>query len=127
MSCTQPTVNLLIQAFTYYFRTSTMLPSTRIRNKSCENDAKLMESLEDCVTKRWSRDDIVSVMKRTYPQYAWSISTLKRRLKHFGVQYIDKSVTDAQVGEAVAMEVINAGADLGFRAMTAKLREKHKL
>ena len=103
-----------------------MLP-TRIRDSSWENDANLMESLEDCVAKRWSRDDIVSVMKSTYPQYAWSFSTLKRRLKVFGIQYIDKSVTDAQVGEAVAMEVINAGGDLGFRAMTAKLREKHKL
>ena len=100
-----------------------MLP-TRIRNDGWRDDENLQSTLTDYVNKRWSQKDIVLIMQRDFPQYAWSVTTLKRRLAHFEIKYIDATVTDEQLGEAVANELLNVGGDLGFRAMTCKIREK---
>ena len=55
------------------------------------------------------------------------MGTLKRRLKHFELRMIDRCITTGQIANAISEELVNSGEDLGFRAMTKKLREKHKL
>ena len=99
----------------------------RIRNDQWKNDTKLEKELRDHVMKRWSVADVLNIVKRDYPQYAWSKPTLKRRLGFFSIRYIDTSVRPEELGEAVATELVNVGGDLGFRAMTAKVREKYRL
>ena len=106
-----------------------MLPSKqpRIRNGKWKDDELLRTELEEYVKKRWSIRDILTVVLRKFPQYAWTVPTLKRRLGFFDIRYIDSNVTSEQLAQAVASELLNVGGDLGFRAMTAKVREKHDL
>ena len=66
-------------------------------------------------------------LKRDYPQYAWSLSSLDRRMRYFDISYTDKNVTVEQVEEAVAKESDGPGKLLGYRAMQKKLRQEHEL
>ena len=99
----------------------------RIRNDSWKEDAALITTLKQYVKNRWDLSTILSYMCRDFDEYAWSLRTLKRRLKHFSIRYIDDTVTDVQVAGAVVNELREVGKDLGFRAMTQKLRVKHNL
>jgi len=73
------------------------------------------------------RIEIVDYMKRDFPQYTWSVPTLARRLKHFGISYIDKEVDLQQVISAVQKELEGPGKNLGYRAMHLKLRTEYHI
>ena len=79
------------------------------------------------VKNRWSLATVLKYMERDFNEYAWSPTTLKRRLSHFSISYIDKAVTDLQVAAAVVVEIRGAGADLRYRNMTQKICVKHGL
>ena len=64
-------------------------------------------------------------MKRDYPMYAWSMSTLARRLKYVHIHYIDSNVGLSAVTNAVKKELEGPGKLLGYRSMNQKLRTEH--
>ena len=66
-------------------------------------------------------------MKRDYPQYAWSLGTLSRRLKHFDVSYTNYNVTVGEVEEVVREEQNGPGHLLGYRLLHKKIRDQHQL
>jgi hypothetical protein len=66
-------------------------------------------------------------VKRDYPNYAWSLGTLSRRLKHFGIQYVNHTTTVEDVETAVREELDGPGQLLGYRALHKVIREKHEL
>lgn len=66
-------------------------------------------------------------LQRDFPQYAWSLPTLSRRLAHFNIKYIDYGVDIEEVKAAVGLEIDGPGRLLGYRGMQRKIREHHEL
>ena len=91
-----------------------------------ENES-LIDSLKRYVKQNLKRIEIIDYMKRDFPKYPWSLSTLARRLKHFGISYIDKEVDLQQVISAVQKELEGPGKNLGYRAMHLKLRTEYHI
>ena len=94
----------------------------RIRNSEWKNDDILKSSLEKHVADNLYRKEILDFVKRDFPQYAWGLSSLDIRLRHFNIYYVDKNVTIEEVRAAVKMEIDGPGRLLGYRAMHHKLR-----
>ena len=99
----------------------------RIRNPMWKEDIELRGRLEELVRRRYSRSEILTIVKKQYPQYAWSIGTLAIRLDHFSIKYINYDISINEVRDAVSNELDGPGCKLGYRAMTQKIREIHKL
>ena len=57
----------------------------------------------------------------------WSLRTLDRRLRHFGIRYTNTDVTVAEVKSAVRKELGGPGKRLGYRAMHNKIRKEYLL
>jgi len=60
----------------------------RVRNPEWEDDETLKADLAKYVMQNLSRREIVDFLKRDFPQYAWSLGTLSRRLAHFDIKYV---------------------------------------
>ena len=99
----------------------------RKRNDAWKEDEDLKEMLVDLVGKGWKQEVVLDFVSRDFEEYAWSLITLKRRLKHFGIEYYNKEIEPLEIAAAVSEEIGGAGRDLGYRTMTKKLCEKHKL
>lgn len=65
----------------------------RIRNGEWEDDEDLAFDLKKYVIYNFSRREVLDFVQRDYPQYAWSLGTLSRRLNHFRIKYVDHNVT----------------------------------
>lgn len=100
---------------------------SRIRNADWEDDESLAEDLKKYVLANLRRSEVLDFVERDYPQYAWSLGTLSRRMNHFGIKYVDYSLTVAEVEEAVCEENDGPGQLLGYRALQKKIREQHQL
>ena len=98
-----------------------------MRNASWIEDEALKDDLEKYVKQDLRRNEILDFVRRDYSQYAWSLSSLDRRMRQFDVYYTDKCVTVEEVREAVVKEVDGPGKLLGYRAMQKKLRQEHNL
>ena len=70
---------------------------------------------------------MLDFVSRDYPQYAWSLSSLKRRLAFFGISYVRYDIEIEDVENAVREEIEGPGQLLGYRAMQRKVREQHQL
>ena len=66
-------------------------------------------------------------MERDFGDYAWSLRTLDRRLRHFDIRYTNTDVTVAVVKSAVRKELDGPGRLLGYRAMHNKIRQEYQL
>ena len=100
----------------------------RIRNDAWKDDVSLQEDLEKYVKRNYNREkEILPLMKKNYSQYAWSLCTLAKRLKHFGIKYIDYGITMDRVYNSVSEELDGPGGNLGYRSMTQKIRDAHNL
>ena len=79
------------------------------------------------VARNLRRAEILDFLQRDFPQYAWSLGTLSRRMKHFGIKFIDYDRTVDEVREAFQAEKKGPGQLLGYRAMHKRIREQHGL
>ena len=99
-----------------------------LRNVDWKEDDDLKNDLKKYYVKEdLKRNKILDFLKRDYSQYAWSLSSLDRRMRYFDVHYTDRNVTVEQVREALTKEVGGPGKLLGYRAMQKKLRQEHEL
>ena len=96
-------------------------------NDAWQSDCRLEEETKKFVKQGIKRKEILDFLRRDFPQYAWSIPTLDRRLGHFNINYIDENVSVDQVRDAVARELRGPGKLLGYRAMHRKVRQEHGL
>lgn len=103
-------------AVAYHFRTNTW-----------KEDASLKDEMRKFVKQGLQREEMLSFLRRDFDQYAWSIRTLDRRLRHFDIFYSDTTVSVEEVKDAVAKELDGPGKLLGYRAMQKKVRQKHDL
>ena len=97
------------------------------RNDAWKEDLQLKEDLQKYVDQLFKREEILSFVIRDYSCYTWSVRSLDRRLRHFGIFYSDKDVTVNDVRQAVAEEMDGPGKPLGYQAMQKKIRQEHEL
>ena len=71
------------------------------KNSAWTEDESLKCDLEKYSCQGLQRSEILSFMKRDYGMYAWSIQTLYRRMRHFGIYRTDRNVTVDDVKKAV--------------------------
>ena len=78
-----------------------------------EDDDDLQDYLRKYVGQNLKRSEILDFVKRDYPQYPCSLPTLDRRLRLFGVRYINYDTKLEVVKEAVQKELAGPGKLLG--------------
>ena len=100
---------------------------SRIRNLDWQEDEELREDLQRYVLQNLQRKEVLDFVERDYPQYAWSLPTLSRRMSHFQIKYIDYTISPAEVKDAFRKENAGPGQLLGYRSMQRKIREEHNL
>ena len=83
------------------------------------------QDLKTYVSQNLKRSEVLDFMQRDFPQYNWSLATLDRRLRHFGIHYIYYDTPLAVVSDAVQKELEGPGRLLGYRALNQKLRTEH--
>ena len=86
-----------------------------------QEDIELKDDLQKYVESNLQRKEILDFVKEKYPLYAWSLRTFCRRLKHFGISYIDYNTNLDHVEEAVREEMDGRGRMLGYRALHKKV------
>jgi hypothetical protein len=99
----------------------------RFQNTDWEDDEELQNDIKRYVMQNLSRKEILNFVNRDYPQYAWSLPTLSRRMRAFEIKYVDYNLEVEDVQEAVRSELDGPGKLLGYRAMQRKVREQHGL
>ena len=92
-----------------------------------KEDKKLKEDISQYVKQNLRRMEILDYVSRDFNCYDWSLPTLARRMKHFGIKYINEEVSVEEVVAAVNEELKGPGKLLGYRAMHMKLRVEHDL
>lgn len=97
------------------------------RFSSWKEDDLLKDALKTYVKQGLQREEAIDFLRKDFPQYAWSIRTLDRRLRHFEVYYKDGTVSVEDVKEAVNKELEGPGKLLGYRSMHKKIRQKYDL
>jgi hypothetical protein len=100
---------------------------SHVREALWKNDNDLQESMVNYVGQNLQRREILDFLTRDFPQYAWSLRSLDRRLCHFNLYFKDNSVTVDEVIQAVETELKGPGRLLGYRAMHKKIRQEHGL
>ena len=91
------------------------------------DDDRLEQDLKTYISQNLKRSEVLDFMQRDFPQYTWSLPTLDRRLRHFGIFYINYNTPLAAVSDAVQKELEGPGRLLGYRAMNQKLRTEHNV
>ena len=90
----------------------------RIRNNEWQNDEELQSSIKHYVMQNMKRSEVLDFLKRDYPEYAWSLPMLDRRMRYFDMKYIAYETTVDEV--VVAFNTENDGPEqlLGYRPCT---------
>ena len=57
------------------------------RNDGWKEDIVLKEEMAKYVKQGFQRREMLDFLKRDFAQYAWSLRTVDRRLRHFDIQY----------------------------------------
>ena len=79
------------------------------------------------VASRILKSLLLDFLVRDFPQYAWSLRTLDRRLREFDIHFSDTRISFEEVKEAIKNELDGPGCLLGYRAMQNMLRQEYKL
>eukprot|EP00795_Rhopilema_esculentum_P005656 gene5655-10889_t len=100
------------------------------RESACElgnwwDDENLKKDLRRYVGSNMKRVEILDFVKRDYFRSSWSIPTLDRRLRYFGIRYVNRAIPLLEVIDAVRAELDGGGQKLGYRSMNLKLRNEH--
>ena len=92
-----------------------------------KGDSSLADDLAKYVLKNFKRTEVLDFVKCDYSCYQWSLPTLDRRFRFFGIKYIDMDNTLETVKDAVQKELNGPGKLLDYRAMTQKLRTEQRM
>ena len=101
--------------------------AVRIYDSTWMDDNILKDAITEYIKRGLERTEILSYMNRDFAQYAWSIRSLDRRINYFEIKRHERNITVDEVKNVVALECEGPGKLLGYRAMTLKVRQKHKL
>ena len=92
-----------------------------------KEDNQLEHDLRKYVSQNLKRSEILDFVQRDFSEYTWSTATLDRRLRHFGIYYINYDIPVEAVSDAVQKELEGPGKLVGYRAMNHKLRTEHNV
>ena len=98
-----------------------------MRNANWKHDEHLKETLEEYSRQGLQRTEILSFVTRNFGSYTWSLRTLDRRMREFGIYRTDKTVTEEDLRTAIQKELDGPGKLLGYRAKMNKIRQEHNL
>ena len=90
-----------------------------------KDDEDLNKTLSAYVRQNLKRTEILDFMKSEFLRYDWSMRSLDRRLRHFGIFYHNKTITIDTVKAAVEEELNGPGQLLGYRGMFQKITQEH--
>ena len=85
-----------------------------MKNSDWKDDAELEEKMRQFVMQNFRRCEMIDFLERDFLQYAWSMITLSRRMKHFGIKYIEYEIALEDVRAALRTENIGPGQLLGY-------------
>ena len=88
---------------------------------------ELQSSIKHYVMQNMKLSEVLHFLKCDYPEYAWSLPTLDRRMGYFDIKYINYETTVDEVVAAFNTENDGPGQLLGYRALHKNLREQHGL
>ena len=103
------------------------MAEARIRNEDWVEDEQLVADIRKYVMQNMKREEALDFLRRDYPQYAWSLPTLSRRMRHFGIKYVNYNTDLEEVRQAIQTKLDGPGKLLGYRTMQRKVRENHGL
>ena len=84
-------------------------------------DGSLADDLAKYVRKNFKRAEVLDFVKHDYSNYEWSIPTLDRKLRSFGIKYIDMDSKMETVKDAVQKDLNGQGKLHVYTAMNQKL------
>ena len=96
-------------------------------DQAWNEDINLKDEMEKYVRQGLMHEEALDFLKRDFPQYAWSVRSLDRRMRYFHIYYNDRTVSVEEDKEAVKKELEGPGKLLGYRAMHKKVRQEHNL
>jgi len=99
----------------------------RIRNDDWKDDQSLYNILTEKLKAGYQRGEILQLVQKLYPIYAWSKRTFDRRIEYFGLCKRDNEGTLQEAVAAVTKELEGPGILLGYRAMHQKLCQVHNV
>ena len=67
--------------------------ASNVRNPTWRSGAKLREDIETFLSRGLQREEILNFLVRDFPRYAWSLRTLDRRLREFGIHFSDTRIS----------------------------------
>ena len=73
----------------------------RIRNPEREQDDALKDDLALYMKQNLNQKEVFDLVKKKYPEYAWSLQSLSRRLQHLRIKYVDYDISISTVKEFV--------------------------
>ena len=99
---------------------------------SWKGDIWLKDQLEKFVKQNMKRTEILDYINRDFSHYftrngTCSLRTLDRMLSFFYIKHINYKISADEVKVSVKEELKGPGKRLGYRAMTAKIRQEHDL
>ena len=103
------------------------MAEARIRIEDWIEDEQLATDIRKYVMQNMKREEALDFLRLDYPQYAWSLLTLSRRMCHFGIKYVNHDTDLEEVWQAIQTELDGPGKLLGYRTMQRKIRENHGL
>ena len=92
-----------------------------------KEDNQFKQDLKTYISQNLKRSEVLDFMQRDFPRCHWSLVTLDRHLRHFGIHYIYYDTPLAAVSGAVQKELEGPDRLQGYRAMNQKLRTVHNV
>ena len=94
------------------------------RNDGWKEDIVLKEEMAKYVKQGFQRREMLDFLKRDFAQYAWSLRTVYRRLRHFDIQYNDKNVSPilSLMIFAKGRQIIKESGESGYEIVNKRER-----
>ena len=84
------------------------------------DDENLKEVLTKYVQQGLQRSEALDFLRREFPEYAWSIRSLDRRLRHFNIFYNDRSLEVQDVMSELDPQGLEARGNVGAKRQRKK-------
>ena len=94
------------------------------RNDGWKEDIVLKEAMAKYVKQGFQQREMLDFLKRDFAQYAWSLRTVDRRLRHFDIQYNDKNVSPilSLMIFAKGRQIIKESGESGYEIVNKRER-----
>eukprot|EP00794_Sanderia_malayensis_P002878 gene2878-3329_t len=96
------------------------------RNVEWKNDTVLKTALEGYSRENFKRTEMLSFLEKDFPQYAWSLRSLDRRLGEFKINRVDKDVSFDNFIKLYEPQILQRFPDFRAAAIVADTRRREQ-